>query len=276
VRRLATGHLTDGGPYTRPMRYEHLIVDRDGDQITVTMNRPQARNALSSEHLAELRDAFAQAGRSDAAGVILAANGPVWSSGHDLREMAALDEEGLHELFSLCSETMASIADIPQVVVASVHALATAAGCQLAASCDLIVASELAAFATPGGKGGLFCHTPMVAVARQVGRKRAVELALTGGTIDAPTALEWGLVNRVVPQDELQERTSEFLAYATRGSRWAKGIGKQTLYAQMDLPVGEAYELATEVMSREAAKGDGREWPAAFAEKRDPVWTHTH
>jgi enoyl-CoA hydratase/carnithine racemase len=258
------------------MAYEHLLIERDEDQITITMNRPQARNALSSEHLTELSDAFREAGRSDAAGVVLAANGPVWSSGHDLREMASLDEDGLLALFSVCTEAMTSLADIPQVVVARVHGLATAAGCQLAASCDLIVASEQAAFATPGGKGGLFCHTPMVAVARQIGRKRAAEMALTGGTIDARTALAWGLVNRVVPHEELVDRTRELLAYATRGSRWGKGIGKQTLYEQMDLPIADAYELAVRVMSHEASKGDGREWPAAFAEKRDPVWSHTH
>ena len=137
------------------------------------------------------------------------------------------------------------------------------------------MASENARFATPGGRGGLFCHTPMVAVARQVGRKRALEIALTGDVIDAATALEWGLVNRVVPPERLGEATAELLTAATRGSRYAKGIGKQILYAQMDMAVDDAYELAVEAMARAAAVGDGAEWPRAFIEKRQPVWTHT-
>ena len=258
------------------MDYRNLLYERDDAYVTITLNRPERRNCLSTEMLAELEDALRTTGTdSEVAGIVLAANGPVFSSGHDLGEMAKMNEDELRGLFTLCTSAMTAIAEIPQVVVAQVHALATAAGAQLAASADLIVASEEAAFATPGGKGGLFCHTPMVAVARPLGRKRAVELALTGDTIDAATALDWGLVNRVVPADELESATLDLLARATRGSRYAKGVGKQTLYAQMDMPTGDAYELAIDVMARNAARGDGAEWPKAFIEKRHAVWTHS-
>ncbi len=258
------------------MDYRSLLYKRDDRYVTITLNRPERRNCLSSEMLAELDDALRATGAdNEVAGVVLAANGPVFSSGHDLAEMAGMTEDGLRELFTLCTASMTAMAEIPQVVVAKVHALATAAGAQLAASADLIVASTEAAFATPGGKGGLFCHTPMVAVARPLGRKRAVEMALTGDTIDAATALDWGLVNRVVPADQLDEATFDLLGRATRGSRYAKGIGKQTLYAQMDMGIDGAYELAIDVMARNAARGDGAEWPKAFTEKRRPVWTHT-
>ncbi len=260
----------------RSMDYRNLSCERDGAYATVTLNRPEKRNCLSSELLAELDHALRAIGAdTEVAGIMLAANGPVFSSGHDLAEMAAMNQSELHELFELCTSVMTALAEIPQVVVAKVHALATAAGAQLAASADLIVASHNAAFATPGGKGGLFCHTPMVAVARQLGRKRAVELALTGDTIDAATAEQWGLVNRVVAAEDLDAAAHDLLERATRGSRYAKGIGKQTLYAQMDLPVGDAYKLAIDVMAANAARGDGAEWPKAFTEKRRPVWTHT-
>ncbi len=258
------------------MDYRNLLYERDGRFVTITLNRPERRNCLSGELLGELEDALRRTGDDgEIAGVVLAAKGPVFSSGHDLAEMAKMDEAALHGLFSACTATMMAMAEVPQVVVAKVHALATAAGAQLAASADLIVASEQAAFSTPGGKGGLFCHTPMVAVARPLGRKRAVELAMTGDAIDANTALEWGLVNRVVPHDELDAATFDLLSRATRGSRYAKGVGKQTLYAQMDMPIVDAYKYAIDVMATHAARGDGAEWPKAFIEKRRPVWTHT-
>ncbi len=266
------------------MEYRNLIFERgshphsrnEGQIVTITFNRPERRNCLSLEVLAELEHALRSAGAdSEVAGVVVAANGPVFSSGHDLAEMARMTHAELQELFSQCTAAMLAMSEIPQVVVAKVHALATAAGAQLAASADLIVASTAAGFATPGGKGGLFCHTPMVALARPIGRKRAMELALTGDTIDAATALDWGLVNRVASPEQLDEVTMELLSRATRGSRYAKGIGKQTLYAQMDLPVSEAYKLAVDVMVAKAADGDGAEWPKAFTEKRHPNWTHT-
>ncbi len=259
------------------MDYEHLLYERSGENVTITLDRADRRNCLSSDVLTELDHALRLSGDdATVAGVILAARGPVFSSGHDLREMAGMDESELHGLFSVCTRAMTAMGEIPKVVVARVHALATAAGCQLVASADLVVAAESAAFATPGGKGGLFCHTPMVAVARQIGRKRAAEMALTGSTIDARTAFDWGLVNRVVPDDELDAATQQLLELATRGSRFSKGVGKQALYAQMELPLDEAYKLAIDWMAKGASEGDGREWPTAFVEKRDAVWTHTH
>jgi enoyl-CoA hydratase/carnithine racemase len=157
--------------------------------------------------------------------------------------------------------------------MARVHGLATAAGCQLVASCDLAVAAESAGFATPGGKFGWFCHTPMVAVARNVGRKRAMEMALTGEVIDAATALDWGLVNRVVPDADLDDAVNDLMDAATRGSRASKALGKQTLYAQLDRPEREAYEIALTVMADASQTPGASEWTASFLEKRPPVWT---
>ena len=258
------------------MEYQNLLCEREGDHVTITLNRPERRNCLSSGVLKELDHALRTVGDdSTASGIVLASTGPVFSSGHDLAEMRDMGEEGLRDLFSVCSSAMMAMAEIPQVVVAQVQGLATAAGAQLAASADLVVAAEGAGFATPGGKGGLFCHTPMVAVARPIGRKRAAELALTGNVIDAATALDWGLVNRVVPADRLEAEARDLLRRATRGSRYSKGVGKQSLYRQMDMPIGDAYDFAIDVMARSAATGDGAEWPKAFLEKRQAQWTHT-
>ncbi|MGK5170675.1 enoyl-CoA hydratase-related protein [Geodermatophilus sp. CPCC 205761] len=248
-------------------------VVRDGDVVTITMCRPARRNALSRDHLEQLLAAFTEVGRTDAAGIVLAAEGPVFSAGHDLGDVAGAPLPEVRSLLALCTELMQTVQDVPQVVLARVHALATAAGCQLVASCDLAVAAESAAFAAPGGKGGWFCHTPMVAVARNVGRKRAMELALTGDVIDAATALDWGLVNRVVPDDELDAAVAELMGRATRGSRTSKGIGKQTLYAQLDRPERDAYGIAVEVMAATSQLPSAQEWTTAFIEKRRPVWT---
>src|SRR5262249_37827135 len=191
-----------------------------------TLNRPEKRNALALGVMREVTDAFRQAGESDATGVILAANGPVFSAGHNFGDMAGANIEEARELFTVCTEMMDTIQSIPQPVVAKVHALATAAGCQLVATCDLAVAADTAAFAMPGGKGGLFCHTPLVAVGRNIGRKRAMEMALTGDPIDAATAVEWGLINRAVPADELDDAVLDLLRRATRGSVLSKALGK--------------------------------------------------
>jgi len=157
-------------------------------------------------------------------------------------------------------------------VVAKVHALATAAGCQLVASCDLAVAAEEAGFAMPGGKGGLFCHTPLVAVARNIGRKRALEMALTGDAIDAATAADWGLVNKVVPADRLDEATFDLISRATRGSTMSKGLGKHGFYAQIDLEQPKAYAYAIELMAAAALTDDAQEGITAFLEKRKPAF----
>lgn len=246
---------------------------RDGDVATITLTAPERRNPLSSTTLAELGDALEAVAASDAKAVVLASTGPVWSTGHDLKEMSTLDEDGLRALFTTCTKVMRTIEAMPQPVIAKVQALATAAGCQLVATCDLAVAARSARFAAPGGRGGLFCHTPMVAIARDIGRKRALELALSGDEIDADTALAWGLVNQVVDDDELDVSVDEMVRRVTRGSAASKASGKQTLHRQIDLPIDEAYELAIEVMTRNATTGDGAEGIAAFAEKRPPRWT---
>jgi enoyl-CoA hydratase/carnithine racemase len=247
-------------------------VERDGDTVCITMSRPQRRNALARDHLEQLLAAFTEVGGCDATGVILAADGPVFSAGHDFRDVAGKPVAEVRGLLGLCTELMQTIQEVPQVVVARVHALATAAGCQLVASCDLAVAAESAGFAAPGGKGGWFCHTPMVAIARNVGRKRAMEMALTGDVIDARTALDWGLVNRVVPDDDLDAAVRELLARATRGSRASKAWGKRTLYAQLDRPERDAYGIAVEVMAAASQLPGAVEGMASFLEKRRPVW----
>jgi enoyl-CoA hydratase/carnithine racemase len=247
-------------------------VERSGDTVCITMARPQRRNALSREHLAQLLAAFEEAGAGDATGIVLAGEGPVFSAGHDFADVAGKPVTEVRSLLALCTELMQTIQAVPQVVLARVHALATAAGCQLVASCDLAVAAESAGFAAPGGKGGWFCHTPMVAIARNVGRKRAMEMALTGDVIDARTALDWGLVNRVVPDAELDTACAELLARATRGSRASKAWGKQTLYGQLDRPERDAYGIAVEVMAAASQLPGAVEGMRSFLEKRPAVW----
>ena len=254
------------------MGFEHILVERSGDFATVTMNRPQRRNALSQDHMRELIRAFTELGDSDALGIVLAGNGPVFCSGHDFADVVDADLSEVRALLVTCTELMTLIQQVPQPVVARVHGLATAAGCQLVASTDLAVASEDAGFAAPGGKGGWFCHTPMVAIARNVGRKRAAELALSGDVIDAPTALDWGLVNQVVPAARLDSAVQDLLERVTRGPAESKGIGKQALYAQIDLDQAKAYAYAVEVMAATSQLPDAREGMRAFLEKRKPQW----
>jgi enoyl-CoA hydratase/carnithine racemase len=249
-----------------------VLVERADDVATITMNRPERRNALSTSMLQALMTAFEEAGASDALGIVLAGNGPVFSAGHDFADVAGADLEAARGLLQTCTDLMALIQQVPQPVVARVHGLATAAGCQLVASCDLAVAAETAGFAAPGGKGGWFCHTPMVAIARNVGRKRAFELAMSGDVIDAPTALEWGLVNAVVPADGLDSAVATLLDRVTRGSAASKGIGKQALYAQMSLGQREAYDYAVEVMAATSQLADAQEGMRAFLDKRAPKW----
>ena len=254
------------------MEFEHILVKRSGDFATVTMNRPQRRNALSLAHMRELIAAFEDLGNSDALGIVLAGNGPVFSAGHDFADVADADLAGVRSLLMTCTELMTLIQQVPQPVVARVHGLATAAGCQLVATADLAVASEDAGFAAPGGKGGWFCHTPLVAVARALPRKRALEMAFTGDVIDARTALEWGLVNRVVPAADLDTAVQDLLDRVTRGSAESKGIGKQALYAQIDLDQPKAYAYAIEVMAATSQLPDAREGMRAFLSKRKPIW----
>ena len=255
------------------MRYEHILLSTHGGLGTVTMNRPERRNALSEAHMRELVDAFARLGNDeDVRAIILAANGPVFCAGHDFADMAERDLEAMRELLTVCTRLMRTMQRVPQPVVARVHGIATAAGCQLVASADLAVAAEGAAFAAPGGRGGWFCHTPMVAIARSVGRKRALEMAFTGDSIDARTALAWGLVNRVVPREQLDEETERLALAASRGSRASKALGKQILYDTLELDVDAAYERAVEAMASSALTDDGREAMRSFLEKRPGVY----
>ncbi len=254
------------------MDFEQIVLAERGPFTTITMNRPERRNALSLAHMRELIEGFRQVGASDARGVIVAANGPVFSAGHDFSDMAGADLVAMRELLWTCTELMTAIQRLPQPVIARVHGLATAAGCQLVASCDLAVAADTAGFATPGGKGGWFCHTPLVAVSRAIGRKQAMEMALTGDTIDAHTALAWGLVNRVVPADRLEAATLDLLERATRGSAMSKALGKQAFYTQLGMDQAQAYSYAVEVMAASSQTADAQEGMAAFLEKRPPTW----
>jgi enoyl-CoA hydratase/carnithine racemase len=253
-----------------PAPRELVLVERDGDVARVTMNVPERRNALSADLMRALLTAVREVGQSGARGLLLAGEGPVFCAGHDFRDMVDADLAQMRELLLLCAELMTTLQSIPQPVLARVHGLATAAGCQLVATADLAVASEAAAFAIPGGKGGWFCHTPLVAVARAVPRKRALEMAFTGDAIDAHTAAEWGLVNAVVPAAQLDAACLDLLHRATRGSRTAKGMGKQGFYTQIGLDQAQAYAYATELMAASSQTPDARERMASFLEKRAP------
>jgi enoyl-CoA hydratase/carnithine racemase len=251
------------------MRYEHITVATHAGLATVTMNRPERRNALSEAHMRELIAGLRRVGdEPDTRAVILAAAGPVFSAGHDFADMVERDLDGMRRLLAVCTELMLTVQRLPQPIVARVQGIATAAGCQLVASCDLAVAVEEARFATPGGKGGWFCTTPMVAVARAVGRKQALEMLLTGDEIDAQTALAWGLVNRVVSRERLDAETEALARAASRGSLASKALGKRAFYDTIDLDVEAAYAHACEVMASSAMTDDGREAMRAFLEKR--------
>lgn len=252
------------------MTYERIRVERDADVVTITLANPDKRNVLAHDTMLEIREVLEHTAASDALGVILAAEGPVFSAGHNFGDMLGSTEAEARELLELCTEMMLLIQALPQVVIARVHALATAAGCQLVSMCDMAVAAESSAFQAPGGKGGLFCHTPMVGIARAVGRKRGLEMAITGDPIDAHTAAEWGLVNRVVPDADLEAETAELMRRATRGSATSKMLGKQAYYAQYDMATADAYDYAMGVMAAGVASPDGQEGIASFVEKRRP------
>jgi enoyl-CoA hydratase/carnithine racemase len=234
------------------------------------MDVPERRNALSVDLMRRLLAAVRQVAASDARGLLLAGEGPVFCAGHDFADMVDADLQQMRDLLALCAELMTTLQSIPQPVLARVHGLATGAGCQLVATADLAIASEDAMFATPGGKGGWFCHTPLVAVARAVPRKRALEMAFTGDAIDARTAEAWGLVNAVVPASELDAACLDLLGRATRGSRDSKAMGKQGFYTQSDLDQTRAYAYAIELMAASSQTRDARERMAAFLEKRAP------
>ena len=255
------------------MGYQNLAVEQDGHYAVVTLNRPQRRNALSLELMLELIDCLDGLGRDRMTrAVILAAAGKVFCSGHDLSEMTGRDINEYRRLFDVCTELMTKIQTVPQPVIAEVQGVATAAGCQLVATCDLAVASDQAAFATPGVRIGLFCTTPMVALSRAVGRKRALKMLLTGEMVDAATAADWGLINQVVAADELPAATRKLACRIADASTLTVAIGKQAYYTQIDLDQAKAYAYAKEVMSLNSLAADAQEGIAAFLEKRAACW----
>jgi enoyl-CoA hydratase/carnithine racemase len=253
--------------------FRTILVAREGEVARITLNRPEKRNALSLELMEELIAAL-EALRADAAvrAVVIEGAGPVFSAGHDLGEMVGRELPFYERLFEVCTVMMETIHRLPQPVIAKVHGVATAAGCQLVAACDLAVAAADARFATPGVKIGLFCSTPMVPLTRAIGRKRALEMLLTGEMIPAETALEWGLVNRVVPAEELDEAVAELVEKIARSSPLTVGIGKEAFYAQVELDEHRAYDLTKTVMAMNALAGDAQEGICAFLEKREPTW----
>jgi enoyl-CoA hydratase/carnithine racemase len=256
------------------MPYQHLIRSTDGQLGIVTLNRPERRNALSLELMLELIACLDElALDANVRAIVLGASGKVFSSGHDLSEMVGRTVTDYRRLFDVCTELMAKIQSIPQPVIAQVQGIATAAGCQLVATCDLAIASDQAAFATPGVKIGLFCTTPMVALSRAVGRKRAMEMLLTGKLVDAATAAEWGLVNCVVPAAQLESATRELACGIAQASSLTVALGKQAYYAQIDLDQPKAYAYAKEVMTLNSLAQDAQEGISAFLEKRVACWS---
>ena len=253
--------------------YEHILYEGDETVALVTMNRPKKRNALSLDHMQELiacLKAIGEAGETPV--VVLRGNGPGFCAGHDLSEMVGREPAFYRHLFDVCCELMETIQSIPQPVIAKVHGIATAAGCQLAATCDLVLASEDARFATPGVKIGLFCSTPMVALSRAVGQKKAMEMLLTGEFVSAEEALAEGLVNKVVPAEELEAETRKLAEKTAEASPLVVGIGKQAFYRQLEMPTEQAYAYTKEVMSFNASFADAQEGICAFLEKRNPNW----
>ena len=255
------------------MAYENLCYETEGQTGIITLNRPNRRNALSLELMQEVIECLDRVARNpDLRAVVLAAAGNVFCSGHDLSEMVGKDINEYRRLFDGFTELMTKIQSVPQPVIAEVQGIATAAGCQLVATCDLAIASQEAAFATPGVRIGLFCTTPMVAVSRGVSRKRALEMLLTGELIDAVTAADWGLVNRVVPAGELRTETLKLADRIAEASPLVVGIGKQAYYTQIDLDQPKAYAYAKEVMSVNSMAADAQEGFSAFLEKRRACW----
>ena len=262
---LETTDTTAAGP---------VLVRRDGAAARITLNRPAQRNALSLQVMEEVTAALEELARDrDVRVIVVDAAGPAFCAGHDLSEMVDRDLAHYQHVFDACTVMMEAIHAAPQPVIARVHGIATAAGCQLVAACDLAVAAEEARFATPGVKIGLFCSTPMVPLSRAIGRKRALEMLLTGTPIDAATALEWGLVNRVVPAGDLDATVAGLVDAIAASSSLTVAIGKEAFYQQIDLDEPRAYDLTKTVMSMNMLAADAQEGICAFLEKREPNWT---
>lgn len=250
-----------------------LIVEDRLPAVVITLNRPETRNALSSPFMAEITEELRrQSRRPECRVIVLKANGPAFSAGHDLKEMLDRTLEDERRIFETCTRLMDTVQEVPQPVIAAVTGIATAAGCQLVATCDLVVAGEEARFATPGVKIGLFCSTPMVALSRNIGRKRALQMLMTGQPIDARTAADWGLVNKVVPTAEVEAAALELAEQVASASPLTLQIGKQAFYRQIDAGQDRAYELMGETMATNAMTCDAQEGMTAFLEKRRPEW----
>ena len=253
-----------------------LIRRHDDDGIAIlTLNRGAARNALSVAMLEALSDLLDDLATDDSVRVvILAGDGPAFCAGHDLKELRAAhyDRTFTDTLFALCARVMQAIVALPKPVIAQVHGIATAAGCQLVASCDLAIAADNARFATPGVNIGLFCSTPMVALTRNIHRKAAMQMLLTGDLIDAPTALSFGLINQIIPADDLAAATQALARKIAAKSPLTLAIGKQAFYEQAEMNLADAYGFTTQVMSDNLQALDAQEGIAAFLDKRHPVW----
>ena len=279
---MASGYVTreqDSKSGTMPKlanaMFEHIKVRAEDELGRVVLNRPNRRNALSLTLMTEVIDALEELANTGSARVIIIEGaGPVFSAGHDLGEMVDRPPEFFRELFACCTKMMQTIHRLPQPVIAKVHGIATAAGCQLVASCDLAVAAEGARFATPGVKIGFFCTTPMVPLVRAVGQKRAMEMLLTGEPIEAETAQAWGLINRVVPLAHLEDATLQLAGQITRYSPSVIALGKKAFYRQSGLPENQAYAIAEPVMASNASLDDAQEGFRAFLDKRVPRWSH--
>jgi enoyl-CoA hydratase/carnithine racemase len=253
---------------------ETILASRQGVTGRITLNRPEKRNALSLQLMQELIGSLESLGADpEVRAIVIDGAGPAFSAGHDLGEMVGRDLPFYQQLFDVCTELMETIHRLPQPVIAKVHGVATAAGCQLVAACDLAVAADDARFATPGVKIGLFCSTPMVPLSRAIGRKRALEMLVTGDLIDSRTALDWGLVNRVVPAGELDDAVTELVEKIAASSPLTIGIGKEAFYEQVELDEHRAYDLTKSVMAMNSLAADAQEGICAFLEKRRPSWT---
>lgn len=250
--------------------------EQRGAVAIITLNRPNQRNALSLDMMYELTQVLEQLGtQSETQSIVIHGAGTAFSSGHNLRELVGRTQDEEHHIFNVCSQLMQTIQNIGQPVIAAINGPAAAAGCQLVASCDLAVAAENATFCTPGVKIGLFCSTPMVALSRNIGRKRALEMLLTGRNINAQTAADWGLVNRVVANQELIPEAIALAESVAHASPLTLRIGKQAFYQQIDVDQAQAYKLMSETMAANAMASDAQEGMSAFLEKRPPQWRGT-
>lgn len=252
-----------------------VLFEREGPVGWMTLNRPKKRNALALDVMVEVSKKLdAIATDPETRVLVIRGNGPVFSSGHDIKEMEAHSKDlcYLRNIFNTCNQMMLRLHQMPQPVIAQVHGVATAAGCQLVAACDLAVAEEGALFATPGVKIGLFCTTPMIPLVRVIGRRRAMDMLLTGRFVSAQEALDFGLLNRVVPRNILAEETRKWALEIAQFSGFTLGLGKRAFYAQVDLDERAAYDYGKEVIAMNCMAEDAQEGMSAFLEKRKPEW----